>query len=139
MAKRAKLNQTQPNSIKWSKDKTTTMKSLDELEHQLNPLSVKEAAMIYGDSPDNFYRMVRRGEVPGVFRKKPKGRIKICPREFIPWIRSQFAAFRGVNNGAGQSQSDGNGMASSIKNEQHSSRPEVNYGGEKDRREGNVA
>jgi hypothetical protein len=77
------------------KDKTTTMKSLDQLEHQLNPLSVKEAAMIYGDSPSNFYRMVRRGEVPGVFRKKgtPKARIKICPREFVPWLRAQFAAF----------------------------------------------
>jgi len=70
----------------------TAMKSLDELEHQLNPLSVKEAAMIYGDSASNFYRMIRRGEVPGVFRKTPRARIKICPREFVPWLRKQIAA-----------------------------------------------
>ena len=96
--------------------------------------------MIYGDSPSNFYRMVRRGEVPGVFRKTPKARIKICPREFVPWIRSQFAAFHGTNNGAVQAQSNGNGTASSIRNdEQDPSRPEVDYGSEKCRREGKVA
>jgi hypothetical protein len=133
----AKLSQTES---KWSKDKTTTMKSLDELEHQLNPLSVKEAAMIYGDSPSNFYRRVRRGEIPGVFRKTPKGRIKICPREFVPWLRSQFAPFRGANNGAVQAQSDGNGMASSIqRHEPDRSSSAVNYRSEKNRREGNVA
>lgn len=137
LANSAKLSQTESKS---SREKTTTMKSLDELEHQLNPLSVKEAARIYGDSASNFYRMVRRGEVPGVFRKTPKGRIKICPREFIPWIRAQFAAFRGANNGAVQTQSKGNGMAPVIeKQEQDRSLSELSYGSEKNRREGNVA
>jgi hypothetical protein len=122
------------------KDKTTTMKSLDELEHQLKPLSVKEAAMIYGDSPDNFYRMVRRGEVPGVFRKTPRGRIKICPREFVPWLRAQFAAFRGANNGTVPAQSNGHGTVSSVKKrEQDGSRPGVDCGSENHRREDNVA
>jgi Helix-turn-helix domain len=119
---------------------STTPSTLDELEHSLNPLSVKEAARIYGDSASNFYRMVRRGEVPGVFRKTPKGRIKICPREFVPWLRAQFAAFRGANNGAVQTQSKGNGMASFIeKQEQGESLPELNNGSEKNRREGDVA
>ncbi|HEY6251316.1 MAG TPA: helix-turn-helix domain-containing protein [Candidatus Angelobacter sp.] len=115
------------------------MKSLDELEHSLNPLSVKEAARIYGDSASNFYRMVRRGEVPGVFRKTPKGRIKICPREFVPWIRAQFAAFRGASNGAVQTESKGNEMTPFVeKHEQDRSLSELN-GSEKNRREGNVA
>src|SRR5579864_7459262 len=48
--------------------------------------------MIYGDSASNFYRMIRRGEVPCVFRKTPRARIKICPREFVPWLRKQIAA-----------------------------------------------
>src|SRR5215472_466569 len=118
----------------------TSIRSLDELEHQLNPLSVKEAARIYGDSASNFYRMVRRGEVPGVFRKTPKGRIKICPREFVPWLRAQFAVFRGANNGAVQTQSKGNGMAPSIeKHEQGRSLSELNYGSEKNTREDDVA
>jgi hypothetical protein len=137
MANSAKLSQTESKS---SREKPTTMKSLDELEHSLNPLSVKEAARIYGDSASNFYRMVRRGEVPGVFRKTPKGRIKICPREFVPWIRAQFAAFRGANNGAVQTESKGNGMVPFIeKHEQDRSLTELNYDSEKNRREGNVA
>jgi hypothetical protein len=67
-------------------------KSLDELEHQPNPLTVKEAAEIYGESPNNFYRRIRRNEIPGVYRckGKQKPRIKICPKEFIPWIKSQM-------------------------------------------------
>ena len=71
-----------------------SIKSLDELEHQLNPLSVKEAAQIYGDSASNFYKKIRRGEVPGVFRDKgkPKARIKICPKEFVAWLRQQMVS-----------------------------------------------
>ncbi|HEY6251876.1 MAG TPA: helix-turn-helix domain-containing protein, partial [Candidatus Angelobacter sp.] len=80
---------------------TNSMKSLDELEHQLNPLSVKEAARIYGECTATFYQRIRRGEVPGVFRDKgkPRGRIKICPKEFVPWIRSQLSQGNGNNNG----------------------------------------
>ena len=80
------------------------IKSLDELEHQLNPLSVKEAARIYGDSASNFYKKIRRGEVPGVFRDKgkPKARIKICPREFVAWLRRQMAACQAQSDGTGR-------------------------------------
>lgn len=87
MANRVKLVQRELNSM-------TSIKSLDELEHQLNPLSVKEAARIYGESASNFYKRIRRGEVPGVFRDKgkPKARIKICPKEFVAWLRQQMAS-----------------------------------------------
>lgn len=69
-----------------------TLKSLDELERQLNPLSVKEAARIYGECPHTFYLRIRRHEVPGVFRdgNKRRGRIKICPKEFVAWLRSKI-------------------------------------------------
>ena len=69
------------------------MKSIDELKHRLDPLSVKEAAKLYGDSASNFYKKVRRGEVPGVFREKgkPRGRIKICPAIFYAWVQGQIA------------------------------------------------
>jgi Helix-turn-helix domain len=87
-----KAAQRQPNSM-------NTLKSLDELEHQLHPLAVKEAARIFGESIDKFYRRIRRNEIPGVFRDKPRGRIKICPKEFVPWIRSQFCHVNGNNNG----------------------------------------
>lgn len=80
-----------------------SIKSLDELEHQLNPLSVKEAAQIYGDSASNFYKKIRRGEVPGVFRDKgkPKARIKICPKEFVAWLRQQIASCQAHSDGDG--------------------------------------
>jgi Helix-turn-helix domain len=83
MTKRYKVDQRKPNS----------MKSIDELEHLEIPLSVKEAARIYGDSPGTFYRKVRRGEIPGAFREhgKPRGRIKICPKVFVVWLRQQIA------------------------------------------------
>src|SRR5947208_13110971 len=69
------------------------MKLMDELEHRLDPLSVKEAAKIYGDSTGTFYKKIRRGEVSGVFREegKPRGRIKICPKEFVAWLRQKIA------------------------------------------------
>lgn len=69
------------------------MKSIDELEHRETPLSVKEAARIYGDSPGTFYRKIRRGEIPGAFREhgKPKGRIKICGKVFAAFLRQQIA------------------------------------------------
>lgn len=106
------------------------MKSLEELEHQSSPLSVKEAAMIYGDSTSNFYRLIRRGAVPGVFRKTPKARIKICPKEFVPWIRAQIEAYR--NNGAVQTQSKGNGISPFIeKHEQDRSLSKLSYGSDK--------
>jgi Helix-turn-helix domain len=69
------------------------MKSIDELERLEVPISVKEAARIYGDSPGTFYRRVRRGEIPGAFREhgKPKARIKICPKVFAAFLRQQIA------------------------------------------------
>lgn len=140
MAKRVKLSQTESNS-RWPKERTT-MKSLDELEHQLNPLSVKEAAAIYGDSPSNFYRMIRRGEVPGVFRKEgsPKARIKICPREFVAWLRQQMAASRGVNRAAVPVRSNSKGTAlSTERDEQERSLSEADHASDEKRREGNVA
>lgn len=78
-----------------------SINSLDELEHQPNPLSVKEAAAIYGESPNNFYRRIRRNEIPGVYRceGKQKPRIKICPREFIAWLKSQMTHRNGNQNG----------------------------------------
>lgn len=78
-----------------------TLKSLEELEHQLRPLSVKEAARIYGESVDTFYRKIRRHEIPGVFRDdgKPRGRIKICPKEFVAWLRSKMTHSNGSQNG----------------------------------------
>src|SRR5215471_7924988 len=96
MANRVKLVQRELNSM-------TLIKSLDELEHQLNPLSVKEAARIYGDSASNFYKKIRRGEVPGVFRDKgkPKARIKICPKEFVAWLRQQMASCKARSDSDG--------------------------------------
>jgi excisionase family DNA binding protein len=78
-----------------------TIKSLDELEHQLNPLSVKEAARLYGESAATFYRKVRRGEIPGVFRDdgKSRGRIKICPKEFVAWLKSKMTRSGASQNG----------------------------------------
>ena len=69
------------------------MKWIEELEHRKDPLSVKEAARIYGDSAGTFYKKIRRGEVPGVFREpgKSRGRIKICPAEFAAWLRKRVA------------------------------------------------
>jgi helix-turn-helix protein len=70
------------------------MKWIEAIEHRNDPLSVKEAARIYGDSTGTFYKKIRRGEIPGVFREpgKPKGRIKICPAEFAAWLRARVAA-----------------------------------------------
>ena len=70
------------------------MKWIEAIEHRNDPLSVKEAAKIYGDSTGTFYKKIRRGEIPGVFREpgKPKGRIKICPAEFAAWLRARVAA-----------------------------------------------
>jgi hypothetical protein len=70
------------------------MKWIEELEHRKSPLSVKEAAKIYGDSTGTFYKKIRRGEVLGTFREpgKPRGRIKICPAEFAAWLRGLVAA-----------------------------------------------
>jgi hypothetical protein len=70
------------------------MKWIEELEHRKDPLSVKEAARIYGDSAGTFYKKIRRGEVSGVFREpgKPRGRIKICPAEFAAWLKGRVAA-----------------------------------------------
>ena len=70
------------------------MKWIEELEQRKDPLSVKEAARIYGDSAGTFYKKIRRGEVPGVFREpgKPRGRIKICPAAFAAWLRERVAA-----------------------------------------------
>lgn len=82
-----------------------SIKSLEELEHQLNPLSVKEAAKIYGESAGNFYKRIRRGEVAGVFRDKGKrkARIKICPKEFVAWLRQQMSSCRAQPDGKGKS------------------------------------
>src|SRR5215467_2504914 len=99
-ASKGKLSQTGTKRAK----SMTSIRSLDELEHQLNPLSVKEAARIYGDSASNFYKKIRRGEVPGVFREKgkPKARIKICPKEFVAWLRRQMAACQAQSDGTGR-------------------------------------
>ena len=61
---------------------------MDDFEHQITPLLVKEAAQIYGDSPETFYRRIHNGEIPGVFREhgKLKGRIKIGPAVFAKWL-----------------------------------------------------
>lgn len=76
---------------------TLCMKAIDQLKNRLEPLSVKEAARIYGDSVGEFYRKIRRGEIPGAFRErgKPKGRIKICTPTFIAWVEEQIAG--GIN------------------------------------------
>jgi hypothetical protein len=113
MAKIHKQTQTNTNS-KDSVNSTRSMKSLDELEHQLNPLSVKEAARIYGECPHTFYQRIRRGEVPGVFRdpKKRRPRIRICPKEFVPWLKSQISHGNGNgnnnNNGNNNGEQEGN-------------------------------
>lgn len=74
------------------------MRWIEEIEHRNVPMSVKEAAKIYGDSVSNFYQKIRRGEIPGVFREKPRGRIKICPAEFAAWLRSRIGS---ASDGAG--------------------------------------
>ena len=79
------------------------MKCFEELEQRKDPLSVKEAAKIYGDSIGTFYKKIRRGEIPGVFREagKPKGRIKICPSEYVAFLKQQISAgCRAANGGA---------------------------------------
>ena len=93
MTKIAKVVQRQPKS----------MKCFEELEQRKVPLSVKEAAKIYGDSIGTFYKKIRRGEIPGVFREagKPKGRIKICPAEYVVFLKQQISAgCRSANGGA---------------------------------------
>jgi len=89
------------------------MKCIDELEHRQEPLSVKEAARIYGDSAGTFYKKIRRGEVPGVFREagKPKGRIKICPAEFAAWLKKKMAAGCQAANGATKTPTNGAQLA----------------------------
>jgi len=74
------------------------MKWIEAIEQRKEPMSVKEAAKTYGDSTSSFYRKIRRGEIPGVFREpgKPRGRIKICPAEFAAWLRSRLAAGSGT-------------------------------------------
>ena len=54
---------------------------------------MKEAAKIYGCCVHTFYKKLRRGEIPGVFREpgKRRGRIKICPQKYIPWLMEQMA------------------------------------------------
>lgn len=76
------------------------MKWIEGIEHRKEPMSVKEAAKTYGDSTSSFYRKIRRGEIPGVFREpgKPRGRIKICPAEFAAWLRSRLAAGSATSN-----------------------------------------
>lgn len=70
-----------------------TIHSLDDLEKQLNPLTVKDAARIYGETPSSLYKKIRRNEIPGVFRDegKKKARIKIYPREFAAFLKEQIA------------------------------------------------
>ena len=113
--------------------------SLEELEHHPHPLTVKEAAIICGESPSNFYKMVRRGEVPGVFRckKTPKARIKICPRELAAWIREEIAAGRRVKI-AIKPQSNGNGKSSIEGHEQERSGSDATNRGKEKREEGHV-
>lgn len=91
------------------------MKAIDELKHRLEPLSVKEAARLYGDSVGNFYRKIRRGEIPGAFRErgKPRGRIKICVPTFVAWIEEQIAGGCGPPKVAAKSITDGSGTLSS--------------------------
>jgi excisionase family DNA binding protein len=69
------------------------VKCIEALEHRKDPLSVKEAASIYGDSVGTFYKKIRSGEIPGVFREsgKPRGKIKICPAEFAEWLKKRMA------------------------------------------------
>ena len=89
------------------------MKCIDELEHRQEPLSVKEAARIYGDSAGTFYKKIRRGEVPGVFREagKPKGRIKICPAEFAAWLKKKMAEGCQAANGITKTPTNGAQLA----------------------------
>ncbi len=89
------------------------MKCIDELEHRQEPLSVKEAAKIYGDSAGTFYKKIRRGEIPGIFREagKPKGRIKICPAEFAAWLKQKIAAGCQAANGISRTPANGAQLA----------------------------
>lgn len=72
------------------------MRYLEELAQSHEPLSVKEAAKIYGCCVHTFYKKLRRGEIPGARREpgKHRSRIKICPQAYIPWLMEQMATGR---------------------------------------------
>ncbi len=104
------------------------MKWIEEIENRKVPISVKEAAKLYGDSTSGFYQKIRRGEVPGVFRDpgRPRGRIKICPAEFAAWLRARVAAGNQCSKGKKSAPTNALNVGSDPQG-----RPETNGAGQK--------